>query len=342
MYPHTVSCDADSAATVKQSGDDAATGRTARPAFGRSTSAPGRIVAIGGGKGGIGKSLVSVTLAIELVNRGLKVVLIDCDLGGPNLHSLLAMPFPKETISDFILRRAATLGELAVPTPIPGLSLISGARNAVQVANPMHQQKLRLMRAVRSVPADVILLDLGAGSHYNIVDFFLLAHHGVLVVIPEPTSVENAYRFLKAAFLRKIKNADLGDEVKAALQQATVERDGRAITPVELVATVCEREPELGARLSHEMSSFRPLLVINQVRQEQDAALGDGMCAAARRLFGIEIELLGYLHHYVQVEHAFRMRLPLLFEHLGRELAQDIGTVAGHLLALPLPTPDLA
>ena len=63
---------------------------------------PLRLVAIGGGKGGIGKSLVSVTLGIELVRRGLKVVLVDCDLGGANLHSFLGMEYPRETLSDFV------------------------------------------------------------------------------------------------------------------------------------------------------------------------------------------------------------------------------------------------
>jgi flagellar biosynthesis protein FlhG len=317
-----------------------------RPAMARPTrpgglaATPRRIVAIGGGKGGIGKSLLSVALANELVGRGLRVVLVDCDLGGPNLHSLLAMPFPRETLSDFILHRANSLAELAVPTPVPGLSLISGARNAVQVANPMHQQKVRLMKAVRTLPADVVLLDLGAGSHYNIVDFFLLAHHGVLVVVPEPTSVENAYRFLKAAFLRKVKNAELGEDIKELLQAAAQERDGRAATPVDLVASLCRRAPEVGARIQQELSTFHPSLIVNRARDPGDLALGEGMCAAAGKLFGLDLRLLGLVHHSMAVERAVRLRLPLLFEHLGREFASEIAVLTTGLLALPAPAED--
>jgi len=160
-------------AEISGSGDHEGSDRgEPRPA---ATGPTRRIVAIGGGKGGIGKSLVAVTFAIELVRRGMRVVLVDCDLGGANLHSFLGMEYPKETLSDFVLRRVGSLAELVIPTPVAGLGLISGARNSIQVANPMYQQKMRLMRALQHIDADAAILDLGAGTHYNVVDFFLLA-----------------------------------------------------------------------------------------------------------------------------------------------------------------------
>jgi flagellar biosynthesis protein FlhG len=298
---------------------------------------PLRVVAIGGGKGGIGKSLVAVTLGIELARRGLRVVLVDCDLGGANLHSFLGMEYPRETLSDFVLRRVETLAQLVIATPVPGLGLISGARNAIQVANPLHQQKLRLLRALARLDADVALLDLGAGTHFNVVDFFLQAHHGIMVIVPEPTSVENAYRFLKAAFLRRVRNVDAAFGIVDLIQQVTRDRGQRPLVPAELVRAVAEREPEAGAALEREMASFKPLLLVNQVREPKDLALGEGMCAASRRLFGLDLLYLGHLRHYDQVWRAVRAHQPVFFERLGKSFALDLAAVAGRLLELPVP-----
>ena len=300
-----------------------------------STGPTRRIIAIGGGKGGIGKSLVAVTLAIELVRRGMRVVLVDCDLGGANLHSLLGMEYPKGTLSDFVLRRVGSLAELVVPTPVAGLGLISGARNAIQVANPMYQQKMRLMRALQHIDADVAVLDLGAGTHYNVVDFFLLADHGVLVVVPEPTSVENAYRFLKAAFLRRVKAMDAGLGIREILQEVVRPGGQRPLVPAEMVLAVAERDPAAGAALEREMATFRPLLIVNQVREPADLTLGDGMCDAARRLFGLDLIYLGHLRHHELVWRAVRAREPSYYERPGTPFALELSAVAGRLLELP-------
>ncbi len=303
--------------------------KTARPA------SPSRIVAVGGGKGGSGKSLLATTLGIELARRGLRVVLVDCDLGGPNLHSLLCLPFPKETLSDFILRRVGALADLVVATPVPGLSLISGARNAIQVTNPMYQQKMRLIRAIGTLPADVAVLDLGAGSHNNVVDFFLLAHHGILVVVPEPTSVENTYRFLKAAFLRRIHAAHLPEDIRGALQVAAKDKGPQGMTPVELVRTVARSDPQAGRRLEHELADFAPQIVVNRARDIRDIALGEGVCAAADRMFGLHLGFLGSVRDSDHVDRAVRSRLPLVFENLGREFASDLTRIGDRLLSLP-------
>ncbi len=293
-----------------------------------------RIIAIGGGKGGIGKSVVAVTLAIELVRRGMRVVLVDCDLGGANLHSLLGMEYPKESLSDFVLRKVGSLSELVVPTPVAGLGLISGARNAIQVANPMYQQKVRLMKALQRIDADAAILDLGAGTHYNVVDFFLLADLGVLVVVPEPTSVENAYRFLKAAFLRRVRAIDSSLGIREILQELLRSGSQRPSVPAELVREVAERNPAAGAALERELATFKPLLIVNQTREPADLTLGEAMHDAVRRLFGLDLIYLGNLHHHELVWRAVRYREPSYLARPGTPLAVDLAAIAGKLLAL--------
>ncbi|HEY1101659.1 MAG TPA: P-loop NTPase, partial [Myxococcota bacterium] len=163
----------------------------------------GRIVAVGGGKGGVGKTLVATNLALALARQQRRVLLVDADLGGANAHTVLGIAPPLVTLSDVISRKAA-IDDVAVGTPYPNLRFISGALDDIGAANPQHAQKMRLLRQLSHADTDVVVLDLGAGTSFNTLDFFLIAHLGVLVVLPEPTSIENAYRFLKAAFFRRL------------------------------------------------------------------------------------------------------------------------------------------
>ncbi|HNX51725.1 MAG TPA: P-loop NTPase [Thermoanaerobaculaceae bacterium] len=294
---------------------------------------PARLVAIGGGKGGIGKSAIATTLAVEMARRGLRTTLVDCDFGGPNLHSLLAMSQPRASLSDYLARRVGSLAELALTTPVPGLSLIAGPGGAGQESTLLHQQRTRLIRALSTLEADVIVLDLGAGAHYNVVDFFLLATHGILVVTPEPTSVENAYRFLKVAFLRRVKSSGLAEEFRNAALGGADGSGALPRTPAALVAEIARLAPATGEALSRLLASFRPELVVNQVRSAQDLALGEAMSQVSSRLFGLKLQLLGHAHHCELLARAIRSRLPVVPENLGREFTADIAGLASRLLA---------
>ncbi|MES2965718.1 MAG: P-loop NTPase, partial [Bdellovibrionota bacterium] len=96
---------------------------------------PNVIWAVGGGKGGIGKSFISSSLAMCLARMGKAVTLVDLDLGSANLHTCLGIKVPQESISDFVAGRVDNLGKIAVQTEIPGLSFISGFNDALNIAD---------------------------------------------------------------------------------------------------------------------------------------------------------------------------------------------------------------
>ncbi len=133
-----------------------------------------RVWAIGGGKGGVGKSVFAANLATQLARNGSRVALVDGDLGGANLHTLLGVPSPDTNLSDFISKRVATLGEVMTPTSIENLWLVSGAKALVETANLNFGQKSKLLRHINQLDADHVILDLGAGSTFNVLDFFLV------------------------------------------------------------------------------------------------------------------------------------------------------------------------
>ena len=123
---------------------------------------------IGGGKGGTGKSFFTGSLGFLLAKHGYKTLLIDVDLGAANLHTIVGVPNPPKSISDFINKRVDTLEETVVATPLPNLYLISGAMNNLDVANLAHEQKMKILRNVARLSYDYILLDLGAGTSFNL------------------------------------------------------------------------------------------------------------------------------------------------------------------------------
>ena len=306
-----------------------------RARSGRHKPRAGRVFAVGGGKGGIGKSLVSANLGIALAQRGARVVLVDCDLGGANLHTCLGLPQPKVSLSDFVERRVKTLEEIVVPTGQERLSLISGAADALDAANPKHAQKSKLIRHLRTLDVDYVLLDLGAGTSFNVIDFFLAADSGIVVLLPEPTSIENAYRFIKAAFFRRLQVIAPDDDFAERVGQALSPRDGTAgRTPWDVVAELRTATPEAAARLEQALSGFKPLLVVNQARTRMDFDVGPTVAAAWKKFFGLELGFLGAVPHDDAAWQAVRARKALLVGAPDSAAASAVLRVAENLIAL--------
>ena len=272
----------------------------------------GRIVAIGGGKGGVGKTLVATNLALALARQQQRVLLIDADLGGANAHTVLGIPAPLSTLSD-VVNRGAALDDVTVSTPFENLRFVSGALDDIGAANLGHAQKMRLLRQLSRADTDVVILDLGAGTSFNTLDFFLIAHLGVLVVLPEPTSIENAYRFLKAAFFRRLAAVEKAYGVKDLVDDARATRGTLGIhTPAELLKVIAERNPDVGRVLHEQMHRFVPRLVLNQARADgSDDTVAADMASACKRFLGIKLEVLGVLPDDEAVRRAVRQRQPL-------------------------------
>jgi flagellar biosynthesis protein FlhG len=255
-----------------------------------------RVWAIGGGKGGVGKSVIATNIAASIARGNQSVALVDADLGGANLHTLLGVPSPKVNLADFISKRVSSLGEVMTPTPIENVWLVSGAKALVEMANPNFNQKSKILRHIKSLDVDHVVIDLGAGTSFNVLDFFLAARKGILVVVPEPTSVENAYQFLKATFFRKLKRARPRAQVKAAIKEVmNGSARSKVKTPRDLISQVWSVDPDVGAALIAEAGTFRPALIVNRVDHPSHEGLGEDIVSACRDYFGIRVQLLGSL-----------------------------------------------
>jgi len=161
-----------------------------------------QIWAVGGGKGGTGKSLIVNGLALALAERGAQVILVDADYGGPNQHTYCGIRKPEANLGQFFEERRA-LAELAVDTGVPGFRLIPGNLDSASTDGITWAQKQKLFRHLRLLEADHVLLDLGAGSQYDTLDTFLLADVQVGVILPDALAIENFYLFVKTLKYRQ-------------------------------------------------------------------------------------------------------------------------------------------
>jgi flagellar biosynthesis protein FlhG len=293
-----------------------------------------KIWAIGGGKGGVGKSLVSANVAICLALMGNKVVAVDLDLGGANLHTCLGLPIPQVTLSDYVSKRVTNFEDLLVPTPITNLKIISGAQDELGMANLKHMHKNQIIRKLHELDADYILFDLGAGTAFNTIDFFITADKGILVVLPEPTSIENTYRFIKAVFYRRLKMVDGVSDIEDLINESMNSKlsTGGTTSPADLVRRITEMHPEIGLKIKMEMSHFRPNLIINQVRSQADIDIGYSIQSICRKYFGIEMTFPGYLDYDQSVWQSVRKRKPLLIEYPNSRLVNNFDRIVSRLI----------
>ncbi len=309
------------------------------PGLGR-RERPRRIIAVGGGKGGIGKSMVSANLGVALAQSGLNVLLVDADLGGANLHTCLGVGQPEATLSDFLRRNKARLEDVIVPTGVPRLSLIAGAQDALDAANLKYAQKQKLLKTLLGAQADYLILDLGAGTSFNTIDFFIMADHGLLVVLPEPTSVENAYRFAKAAFFRRLQQMEAQYGIQDLVDSALTTREGSLRTLHDVLEQVRRKDPVGAERLERELAAFRIRLVVNQARTDADLNVGTAVASAWKKFFGIDMDDLGAIRYDDEAWRAVRKRRPVLIERPDSPAALAIQRIAARLLAIdgtPIP-----
>lgn len=294
-----------------------------------------KIWAIGGGKGGVGKSLVSANVSICLALMGHKVVAVDLDLGGANLHTCLGLPIPQVTLSDYVSKKITNFEDLLVATPISNLKIISGAQDEIGMANLKHMHKNQIIRKLTELDADYILFDLGAGTAFNTVDFFITADKGILVVLPEPTSIENTYRFMKSVFYRRLKMVDgvSESEIDYLINEAMSAKITAGLSsPSELVKKISELHPEVGLKIRAEMAHMRPNLIINQVRSQADIDIGYSIQSICRKYFGIEMNFPGYLDYDQSVWQSVRKRKPLLIEYPNSKLVNNFDRIVNRLI----------
>jgi flagellar biosynthesis protein FlhG len=252
-----------------------------------------KIYPIGGGKGGVGKSFISASLGALVANHGKKVALIDLDLGASNLHTFLGLPAPENGLNRYLNKATPDLQSAAVSTHINNLSFISSCHCSMEIANLFYAQKIKLINAIKKLPYDYIFLDLGAGTNFNTLDFFLTANKGIIVCTPEPTSIENAFRFIRAVYLRRLKQLIKQHPFDARVKTAVQDNNPNTLKAQGIIDIVLKYDPGNEAFLKERIGRFQFKMILNQFRKNVDPALGDRIKIVCNRHFYSPFEVLG-------------------------------------------------
>lgn len=229
-----------------------------------------RIVAVAGGKGGVGKSTIAANLALAMGRLGHRVTLVDADLGAANLHTMLGLLNPSTGLADFIDHKVETLEALKTRVILPTLTLVPGTSRP-GAANLERGDKLRLIDAISTLDADCVIVDVGAGTSHNVVDFVAAADHKLFVLTPQLPSLHNAYALLKACVHRVVRRLAF-DDVEKGLIDSALGHETKARTICQLLDVIRPLDPILANRITQALGAFGVAIIANQVESAADAA----------------------------------------------------------------------
>lgn len=295
------------------------------------------MVSIASGKGGVGKSVVAANLAVLLAKQNQRVILADLDLGGADSHILFGLTNPPLTLTDFLNHRVPALLDVAQQLPHhPNLRIIPGTGETLATANLAYSKKKRLIRHFRELDADVIVVDIGAGTSYHALDFFLMADHHLAVATPDPTSVLDLYRFIKLAAIRLVLSSFLARDIAA---ESLSDRD---YSSVEEVLDAAGKTDEEGRRIAESaLRSFQPALILNRIAGRARVNVPQ-LRTLLKEYVGGNLTLLGEIPDDPAMDRSVRIYRPVTESEPAAPSAQALHRIADALLPLLTASPRQA
>lgn len=295
------------------------------------------IIAVGGAKGGIGKSLFAANLGIVLAASGFKTVVVDLDLGSANLHLYLGeKSLLEKGINDYLNKSVSSLEDVMVQSP-HGPFIIGGDSSVLGAANLAFAKKLKLIRAIRELRADVVILDLGGDTNYNILDFFLSAHVGIVMTTRDSAATLSAYHFLKGALYRRLdrlfspespfrkkRDERLEGLIKEHMKAGVAEKR----TVNDLMNAVKRRHPRGVSLLREVLSRYSPCLLVNKTpRQWDPKEVFLKLRGVTAKWLSIRLNYLGAISHQPLLEQSAISLVPVAARYPRGHLVRELNAV---------------
>ena len=224
------------ASQIKASGVPKAAAAPAAVAAGAGNPFAGRrarVITVSSGKGGVGKTNISINLALSLQKLGRQVLLFDADLGLANVDVLLGMS-PRYNLQHF-MQGSRPLQEVISEGPL-GLKVIASGNGVSQMADMNAQERERMLSHFSLIEesADVVIVDTGAGISQNVISFAMAADECLVVTTPEPTARLDAYGLIKT-----LNQEGYLGTTRLVVNMAEDEKEGQEMG--ELMATLAKR-----------------------------------------------------------------------------------------------------
>ncbi|MBT8366893.1 MAG: P-loop NTPase [Deltaproteobacteria bacterium] len=274
-----------------------------------------KIIAVGGAKGGVGKSVLSSNLAVGLALLDQRVVLADLDLGGSDVHLYVGVKSLAKTWNDFLDKKVDSIKDIETPTAFEGLTLIGGDSSKLGSANLPHSQKLKIMRHLKELACDYIIIDLGGNTTYNGLDFFLFADQKIVVTATEPASILDSYSFVKVAFQRFLERYFAEKKSLKGLGERV--RDGSFEKSKEfslnyIFEEVRARDNSAYTKLKTLFDRFNLSLVVNMAESRKDVLVAESIQKVLKEKCFLDVGILGTIPFDKVVRKAAREFTPIV------------------------------
>lgn len=196
----------------------------AKPKAGQGPAKKTRVIAVASGKGGVGKTNLSVNLAIAYARLGKRVVVMDADLGLANVNIMLNM-IPKYNLYH-VIRKQKSMREIILDTEY-GIQILAGASGFSKIANLSEEERQNFITELYSLSsADIIIIDTSAGVSSNVLSFVAAADDAIIVTTPEPTAITDAYGIIKI-IATEVENLNIG--LKLVVNRVKNVTEGRKV-----------------------------------------------------------------------------------------------------------------
>jgi len=293
---------------------------------------PVNIISVGGGKGGVGKSVVSTNLAVGIALSGQKVVLIDGDFGASNLHALLGISHPPYGFQDFFLNRKSP-DSLLIETGISNLKFISSAGDNPGSANIDPDRVKKIVSFIKRIEADTVVLDLGPGTSFNVLDFFNISSQSIVMSSPEMTSVMKTFSFIRSALFRRISLhwKNLPDLQKLVDHSHPSKADIEAYTLDTLRENVKKIDESQVEQINEIVNQFKPSIIINRVRNKKDLLAGNNLINLVKKYLDINLSYLGYIVESDRVRDSVEDMVPFLIKDPQSKPSENLQQIIGAL-----------
>ncbi len=284
-----------------------------------------QIIPVASGKGGVGKSLVAANLAIALGKAGKKVIIADLDLGASNLHLVLGQQAPKAGLGTY-LSGSIDFSAIILDTNYENVQFIPGDAEIPGLTAMKISQKNDIIKKLQNLDTDFLIVDLGAGTHTSILDFFLLSPQGIIVTSPTVTATLDAYLFLKNAVFRLMYNS-FKKNSKAYKFLENLKSDAHSLQRIyipKLIDTLMQVDPQSTEVFRRRIARFKPRLILNMIDDPKDADKAQKIRRSCTEYLGLELEHLGIIYRDSLQDIALASRLPIVIYKPNAMLSQAI------------------
>jgi flagellar biosynthesis protein FlhG len=291
-------------------------------------------IAIAGGKGGVGKTVITAAMGMAFALQGRKTVVVDADFGGANLHQALGILTPPTTMRDFFDHKERDLNKLLLTTFVPNLYLLSGTCHCFGMADIKYGLKYKLIRHFRDLQAEFVLLDIGAGTAFNELDYFLQSDQGMVVITPEPMAVQNGYHFIKLCVLRRLMRLFHNQPAVSRILKHNINpyNFDSALT----IPMLSEQVKNLGngfyTQWQQAIHGFKPRIILNMMETEDDLNQATALQIAGRDMLDLQLESIQYIRYDDRLRRAIVRNQPDLIMSEESIAGQDVRKIVQGLL----------